>query len=83
MKAIRYVFFGVGGLMIIGGVILTFDDPAGLILVFMGLVFAGIAWIVTSAFEKAGNMKRIPVSASQSTSASVARCSSRMPPAST
>ena len=40
----KWVFLSVGTVMIVGGVILSFDDPGGLFLVLMGAVFFGAGW---------------------------------------
>lgn len=54
-----WVFGAVGAVMMIGGVFLAFDDPAGLILIPFGGVFVAAGWFARKAFVPPEGMKRV------------------------
>ena len=54
-----YTFQGFGVLAFVGGVILTFDDPAGLFLCVFGLVFFGAGYMARKLFAKPEGMKAV------------------------
>lgn len=51
------VFVAFGGLMILGGLALAFDDPGGFALVVFGLVFVGAGLLARRLFTPAKSMK--------------------------
>ena len=55
----RWVFLSVGSVMLIGGVIVSFDDPGGLFLVFMGAVFCGAGWFAGRFFATPEGKKKV------------------------
>ena len=55
----KWVFVSVGGVMIVGGVILSFDDPGAFFLIFMGLVFAGAGWFAGAVMTTPEGKKKM------------------------
>lgn len=55
----KWVFLSVGAVLLIGGVIVSFDDPGGLFLVFMGAVFCGAGWFAGRFFATPEGKKKV------------------------
>lgn len=56
-----WVFTGFGGFMVLGGVFLTFDDPAGLAVIAFGLIFVGAGYLARRLFTAPSGKKSIVV----------------------
>ena len=54
-----WAFLGFGALATVGGVFLTFQDPAGLVLIAFGLVFAGAGFLIRRLFGTPAGKKAI------------------------
>ena len=57
-----FVFMGIGGLMLVGGLLLAFDEPGGFALAFMGLVFMGAGYMARKLFAAPPGKKAVSVS---------------------
>ncbi len=55
------VFMGFGGLMMAGGIVMVFDDPAGFALIGFGLVFVGAGYLARRLFRTPAGMKAVTV----------------------
>lgn len=55
------IFTAAGVFAIVGGIVLAFDDPFGLLLIPFGAVFIGAGWLAKNVLATPKGMKSIPV----------------------
>ena len=58
-----YTFMTAGGAMVVGGIVLVFDDPGGFALIAFGLVFIGAGYLCKRIFATPEGKKAVQVSA--------------------
>lgn len=58
-----YTFMAAGGAMVVGGIVLVFDDPGGFALIAFGLVFAAAGYLGKRIFATPEGKKAVQVSA--------------------
>ncbi len=64
-KIAGLVFMGFGALMVVGGIILVFDDPGGFALIAFGLVFGGAGYLARRLFAVPEGKKAVLVEEQQ------------------
>lgn len=62
IKLASWAFAGFGAAVVLMGVLLVFDDPAGFIVIPFGLAFVGAGWLVRRIFMTPEGKRRIQVS---------------------